>query len=61
MDPNGNIIEETQYVPNQTRSPEHIMNQIDNILALCETIQEKTGKEALDAFNEAMENIMSEG
>lgn len=37
MDPNGNIIEETQYVPNQTRSPEHIMNQIDNILAWSKT------------------------
>jgi len=33
MDPNGNIIEETQYVPNQTHSPDHILNQVNNILS----------------------------
>ena len=33
MNPDGTIVEETQYVPNVRQTPEHIMSQIDNILA----------------------------
>ena len=32
MDPNGNIVEETQWVPNTTHSPDHILNQVNSIL-----------------------------
>lgn len=32
MDPDGNIIEETQYVPNKINSPEHIISQVNSLL-----------------------------
>lgn len=32
-DPNGQIVEEVQYVPNATREPDYIMNQIDSLLS----------------------------
>lgn len=32
-DPSGQIVEEVQYVPNATREPDYIMNQIDSLLS----------------------------
>lgn len=32
IDPNGNIIEETKYVPEKTYSPDHILSQVNSLL-----------------------------
>ena len=45
-DPNGQIVEEVQYVPNATREPDYIMNQIDSLLSWdksAEQISSETG------------------